>query len=182
MEDGDGGGDASPTAAEQSPPADAALRPPSSSDIPEVLCLILARVARNAVSMHSMLLHRHMPPEAPMFVVTVGDLMPSYRDGGDMGGVGDAYGGDDDGFRGVPASGEAIVALPETTAGDGEAGEEGCAVCQEAYEAGDTLRTMPCSHGFHESCIFSWLSVSRLCPLCRFALPEETETDSDSDT
>jgi hypothetical protein len=38
--------------------------------------------------------------------------------------------------------------------------------------------TCPSSHGFHEKCIFKWLSVSRLCPLCRFVLPadqEETE-------
>ncbi|KAG2614804.1 hypothetical protein PVAP13_3NG009700 [Panicum virgatum] len=73
---------------------------------------------------------------------------------------------------GVPASGEAIAALPETTAGEG--GE--CAVCLEAYEAGDTLRTMPCAHGFHERCIFEWLRVSRLCPLCRFALQAEAGT------
>ncbi|KAL6642228.1 hypothetical protein ACP70R_020409 [Stipagrostis hirtigluma subsp. patula] len=119
--DGDGGGDASPAAAEQSPPADAVLRPPSSSHIPEVLYHILARLAGNAPSMRSMLLHRHMPrpePPGPVYVVTVGDLMASYRDGGDMGGVGDAY-GDDDGFRGVPASGEA--------SGDGDVGEEPCA-------------------------------------------------------
>jgi hypothetical protein len=51
-------------------------------------------------------------------------------------------------------------------------------VCLEAYEAGDTLRTMPCAHGFHESCIFEWLRVSRLCPLCRFALPAAVETES----
>ncbi|CAL5098371.1 unnamed protein product [Urochloa decumbens] len=80
-----------------------------------------------------------------------------------------AYGG----FGAVPASGDAVAALPvpETTVGEGEATEEECAVCLEAYEAGDTLRTMPCSHGFHEHCIFGWLAISRLCPLCRFALP-----------
>ncbi|CAL4911679.1 unnamed protein product [Urochloa decumbens] len=83
-----------------------------------------------------------------------------------------AYGG----FGAVPASEEAIAALPETTVG--EATEEECAVCLEAYKAGDTLRTMPCAHGFHESCIFQWLRVSRLCPLCRFALPAVEETES----
>uniref|UniRef100_A0A0A8Y3I5 RING-type domain-containing protein n=1 Tax=Arundo donax TaxID=35708 RepID=A0A0A8Y3I5_ARUDO len=39
---------------------------------------------------------------------------------------------------------------------------------------------MPCSHGFHERCIMGWLRVSRLCPLCRFALPAEEETESDT--
>ncbi|RLM69938.1 hypothetical protein C2845_PM17G01630 [Panicum miliaceum] len=98
------------------------------------------------------------------------------------GGYGDD-GGDyrNGGFGGVPASDEVIAALPvETTAGEGEGEARGkeCAVCLEAYEAGDTLRTMPCAHGFHERCIFEWLRVSRLCPLCRFALPAAVETES----
>ncbi|CAL4995651.1 unnamed protein product [Urochloa decumbens] len=79
------------------------------------------------------------------------------------------------GFGAVPASEEAIAALPETTVGEGEMTGRECAVCLEVYEAGDTLRTMPCAHGFHESCIFQWLRVSRLCPLCRFAMPPAAE-------
>ncbi|KAL6906066.1 hypothetical protein ACP4OV_003667 [Aristida adscensionis] len=78
----------------------------------------------------------------------------------------DAYGG------AAPASSEAAARLPVTTAAAREAGEEeeGCAVCLQAYEEGERLRTMPCAHGFHEGCILKWLAVSRVCPLCRFAL------------
>ncbi|CAN6325774.1 unnamed protein product [Urochloa humidicola] len=96
-------------------------------------------------------------------------------DGDDDAGVGAdddayAYGG----FGAVPASGAAVAALLETTVAEGEATtEEECAVCLEGYEAGDALRTMPCAHGFHEHCIFGWLAISRLCPICRFALPAE---------
>nr|CAB3490881.1 unnamed protein product [Digitaria exilis] len=101
------------------------------------------------------------------------------------------------GFGAVPASEEAIAALPETTVGDGDGETKGkeaeCAVCLEDYQVGDKLRTMPCSHGFHERCILPWLHVSRLCPLCRFALPaaaaeaeslvdEEEEDDDEGDT
>ncbi|CAN6289374.1 unnamed protein product [Urochloa humidicola] len=89
------------------------------------------------------------------------------------------------GFGAVPAAEEDISALPETTAGEGEARGKECAVCLEGYEAGDTLRTMPCSHGFHERCISHWLRVSRLCPICRFAMPaaagEETESFTDEE-
>ncbi|KAL6905653.1 hypothetical protein ACP4OV_003254 [Aristida adscensionis] len=95
-------------------------------------------------------------------------------------GAGGAYGGVG-GFGGVPASGKAIAGLPETKAGEGEAREEQCAVCLEGYEAGDALRTMPCSHGFHAGCILKWLAVSRLCPLCRFALPGAVENMEEDD-
>jgi hypothetical protein len=57
----------------------------------------------------------------------------------------------------------------------------------EAFMEGQELR-MPCpnSHRFHESCIFWWLTVNRVCPVCRFELPpavEETDNeDSQTDT
>jgi hypothetical protein len=85
--------------------------------------------------------------------------------------------------RGVPAAAGAVAGLPRTTvAAGGGGGEEeedgcGCAVCLEAYACGDALRTMPCAHAFHEGCIVEWLSVSPLCPLCRFRLPSQDEED-----
>ena len=63
-----------------------------------------------------------------------------------------------------------MVALPEE-----------CAVCLEGYAAGDTVRTLPCSHGFHGHCILRWLAASRLCPLCRFAMPAEVEPEVDDE-
>lgn len=93
---------------------------------------------------------------------------------------------DDDAYGGwllgaVPASGDAMAALPETTVGAGEE-ECCCAVCLEEYAEGDALRTLPCAHGFHGRCILGWLRVSRLYPLCRFALPAKAGTDSDSES
>lgn len=50
--------------------------------------------------------------------------------------------------------------------GGGGGGE--CAVCLEAFRAGDRRRVLPrCEHGFHAQCVDSWLRVSRLCPICR---------------
>ncbi|XP_002448964.1 E3 ubiquitin-protein ligase znrf2 [Sorghum bicolor] len=127
---------------------------------------------------------RNLAPIAPSRVrMQLGrnDMEPTViflesRDGdgdADAGAHDDAHGGlFGFGFGAVPASGVAMACLPETTVG--EAKERGeCAVCLEEYEAGDALRTMPCAHGFHERCIFGWLRLSRLCPLCRFALPPE---------
>ncbi|CAN6325776.1 unnamed protein product [Urochloa humidicola] len=53
----------------------------------------------------------------------------------------------------------------------GSCDQKECGVCLDDFADGDRLRAMPCSHGFHESCIVRWLGISRLCPLCRFALP-----------
>uniref|UniRef100_A0A0D3HI27 RING-type domain-containing protein n=1 Tax=Oryza barthii TaxID=65489 RepID=A0A0D3HI27_9ORYZ len=81
-------------------------------------------------------------------------------------------------FGSVPACSEAIAALEETS--PGEAKEKDCSVCLEAFEeeSDKLMRKMPCCHAFHESCIFEWLQVSRLCPLCRFALPTQAEAEA----
>jgi len=43
-----------------------------------------------------------------------------------------------------------------------------CAVCQEAFQAGDRCRVLPrCEHGFHAQCVDQWLRKSRVCPVCR---------------
>lgn len=101
------------------------------------------------------------------------DVYPQEDDANDM--DADVMAADDvDGhqcFGGVPASGEAIVSLPETSVKEGE-----CSVCLENFEAGNSkLRMMPCSHYFHEQCIFDWLRVSHVCPLCRFPLPTHNQ-------
>ncbi len=64
----------------------------------------------------------------------------------------DAY--SEDGFCAVPASSDAIAALPETTVSETETREEeACAVCLEGFKEGDKVKKMPCSHDFHSSCI-----------------------------
>ncbi|CAL5098349.1 unnamed protein product [Urochloa decumbens] len=74
-------------------------------------------------------------------------------------------------FGVAPASTEAVVGLPETSMKEGE-----CSVCLENFDAGNSkLRTMPCNHSFHEQCIFNWLRINHVCPLCRFPLPTEQQ-------
>ncbi|KAM0921805.1 hypothetical protein ACQ4PT_006719 [Festuca glaucescens] len=54
----------------------------------------------------------------------------------------------------------------------GETREQDCAVCLEEFvdDGEEKLRMMPCSHSFHERCIFDWLDRDRRCPICRFAI------------
>lgn len=42
-----------------------------------------------------------------------------------------------------------------------------CRVCLSAYEDGETLRTLPCLHSFHQACIDPWLRGRKDCPLCK---------------
>ncbi|XP_051191252.1 uncharacterized protein [Lolium perenne] len=79
-----------------------------------------------------------------------------------------------------PASKKAMVALQVLTAG--ETRELDCAVCLEEFvDDGKKLRMMPCSHSFHQRCIFDWLLRNRICPVCRFALPPQSDDDNHSD-
>ncbi|KAJ8758554.1 hypothetical protein K2173_000275 [Erythroxylum novogranatense] len=58
---------------------------------------------------------------------------------------------------------------------DSDAGTEGetCVVCLEELSGGAFLTRMPCSHTFHESCIFEWLKNANSCPLCRCELEDD---------
>lgn len=42
-----------------------------------------------------------------------------------------------------------------------------CVVCLEDFSSSVKLSKLPCSHVFHEKCIFRWVLNSKSCPLCR---------------
>eukprot|EP01006_Ploeotia_vitrea_P028155 TRINITY_DN60882_c0_g2_i1.p1 TRINITY_DN60882_c0_g2~~TRINITY_DN60882_c0_g2_i1.p1 ORF type:complete len:299 (-),score=93.50 TRINITY_DN60882_c0_g2_i1:53-949(-) len=46
-------------------------------------------------------------------------------------------------------------------------GFEECSICLSAYERGDRLRLLPCSHAYHAPCIDEWLYSNGKCPLCQ---------------
>eukprot|EP00741_Cyanophora_paradoxa_P007442 tig00001128_g7197.t1 len=48
-----------------------------------------------------------------------------------------------------------------------------CAVCMEDYEAGESVRTVPCMHFFHAPCIDRWLADHPDCPICKGDLREQ---------
>lgn len=42
-----------------------------------------------------------------------------------------------------------------------------CSICLETYREGETVRTIPCFHTFHATCIDPWLSEKAECPICK---------------
>ncbi|KAF8106856.1 hypothetical protein N665_0130s0028 [Sinapis alba] len=69
-----------------------------------------------------------------------------------------------------------------------------CAICLTEFAAGDELRVLPqCGHGFHVTCIDTWLGSHSSCPSCRQILvvarcqkcggvPGSSSSGSESDT
>ncbi|RKP00265.1 hypothetical protein CXG81DRAFT_27023 [Caulochytrium protostelioides] len=43
-----------------------------------------------------------------------------------------------------------------------------CAICIDEFAPGQTVRGLPCGHGFHQTCVDPWLmGHHRLCPVCK---------------
>lgn len=59
--------------------------------------------------------------------------------------------------------------LPQNTSSD-DKDHSTCMVCLAEYDDGDELRTLPCFHTFHSSCIDMWLKRKGECPVCRHKL------------
>ncbi|XP_076935638.1 uncharacterized protein LOC143602410 isoform X1 [Bidens hawaiensis] len=45
--------------------------------------------------------------------------------------------------------------------------EETCAICQENFEFGKQIITLPCVHLYHKKCIIKWLKLKKNCPMCQ---------------
>lgn len=52
-----------------------------------------------------------------------------------------------------------------------------CSICSDGFVEYDRLRSLPCSHVFHQPCIDQWLSkLARTCPLWYVASPSPDQT------
>jgi len=60
--------------------------------------------------------------------------------------------------------------------------DDECAICLDDFTEGMRLRTLPCGHTFHSSCIARWMiERSAVCPLCKTDFYEEEVEDSESE-
>ncbi|XP_010529275.1 PREDICTED: E3 ubiquitin-protein ligase RLIM isoform X2 [Tarenaya hassleriana] len=72
----------------------------------------------------------------------------------------------------VPAPNDVVESLPVRLYAKShkEQNDEAsqCYICLLEYEEGDSVRTLPCHHEFHRTCVDKWLKeIHRVCPLCR---------------
>ena len=55
-----------------------------------------------------------------------------------------------------------------------------CPICLDDFEAGNEVRTLPCTHTFHVACIDAWLRLNVKCPHCRSSVFPELDPDRNS--
>ena len=73
----------------------------------------------------------------------------------------------------IPAAESSIRALEKVMFQGGPNSIQECTICMEEFQIGSKVTRMPCSHVYHENCIFKWLKTSHVCPLCRYPMPQD---------
>ncbi|KAK4564938.1 hypothetical protein RGQ29_006830 [Quercus rubra] len=74
----------------------------------------------------------------------------------------------------IPAAKSSIRALEKVRFQGGSNSIQQCTICMEEFRISSEVTRMPCSHIYHEKCIFKWLKTSHLCPLCRYPMPQDS--------
>ncbi|XVF44563.1 hypothetical protein PTKIN_Ptkin02bG0134800 [Pterospermum kingtungense] len=62
-----------------------------------------------------------------------------------------------------------IASLPSVTykAGSSQIGNnDSCVICRVDYEDGDSLTMLSCKHSYHLECVYNWLKINKVCPVC----------------
>jgi len=50
-----------------------------------------------------------------------------------------------------------------------------CAICHEDFNENEKVTKLPCKHEYHKSCVFKWLKMHNICPICRQSIRDETQ-------
>ncbi|KAK9061158.1 hypothetical protein SSX86_018338 [Deinandra increscens subsp. villosa] len=56
-----------------------------------------------------------------------------------------------------------------------------CSVCLEQVNVGELVRSLPCLHQFHASCIDPWLRQQGTCPVCKFRVGSAWQDEDEID-
>lgn len=56
-----------------------------------------------------------------------------------------------------------------------------CSICLEQVNSGEIVRSLPCLHQFHATCIDPWLRQQGTCPVCKFRVGSGWQENRESD-
>lgn len=73
---------------------------------------------------------------------------------------------------------ERLPRIQVTAGTDTEALGGSCGICQEPFEAGDTVVRLQCGHCFKEEGALFWLRTRDTCPVCRVKIHDEFADES----
>ncbi|KAF5448603.1 hypothetical protein F2P56_029115 [Juglans regia] len=77
-----------------------------------------------------------------------------------------------------PTAASAIEALPRVKLTQKHLDNDpSCPVCKEEFDLGGEVRLMPCKHFYHSDCIVPWLCIHNTCPVCRYELQDDSNSD-----
>ncbi|XVF05480.1 hypothetical protein REPUB_Repub05bG0175700 [Reevesia pubescens] len=57
-----------------------------------------------------------------------------------------------------------------------------CTICLDQVNSGELVRSLPCLHQFHSSCIDPWLRQQGTCPVCKFRMGSGWQENRDSES
>ena len=102
------------------------------------------------------------------------DALPDIFFKGGGGGEGLEEGGEGGGGEGGSGDGSEEEATAESYFEN-----NCCSICLEDFEAGETLKLLPCKHAFHSPCVKPWLTQQQVsCPLCKNDVLSDNEKEA----
>ncbi|KAI4340166.1 hypothetical protein MLD38_025029 [Melastoma candidum] len=81
----------------------------------------------------------------------------------------------DSGLGLLPASKSTLDELASKSVVCAEDEDRICSICKDGLAVGEEATKMPCDHVYHSDCIFTWLQIRNMCPVCRHELPTEDD-------
>ncbi len=84
----------------------------------------------------------------------------------------------------LPANNKIIENIPEIIVDKKfiDTNDNECYICEIHIDVDQKIKILSCKHYFHSKCIVTWLHIHASCPLCRYQLHTDKNTNNNTDT